>query len=761
MIGRRKRKYTRRPDPLNQPQINHWELGPEIKRAITIVAIFTLALLGLVSIFDGAGTLGQYLKAGLGQMFGWTNWIFLLLLLSLGFIILFSKRLQVKKVYYLGIGLFYLSLSGLLDFFVADLTLAEIRTAQSGAGIFGYAIGHTALRYAGFWGGLLILSSLCLISVIIVFYNSLRLVGNWFTDLFQGAQYDGPIIEEAARPMTTLLDLDNESARTEVEEETINDEPRTKNKHTEEEPSKPTQRQLKLVEIPIGLLNDSSKPPVSGDIKARGLKIQNTLETFGIEVTMGDVNVGPTVTQFTLKPAEGVKLSQITTLQNDISLALAAHPIRIEAPIPNKSLIGIEVPNLSASTVLLREILSSESYLARKSNLMVALGKDVTGKAHMADLGKMPHLLIAGATGSGKSVAINCIIMSLLWQNSPSDLKLIMVDPKRVELSMYNDIPHLMTPVITDAKATINALRWVVSEMDQRYKLLASAGKRNIDSYNSSVLINRLPYIVVVIDELADLMAVAAKEVEAAIIRLAQMARAVGIHLILATQRPSVNVITGLIKANITSRIAFSVASQMDSRTILDTSGAEKLLGNGDMLFTNASLSKPMRLQGAFISEKEVASIVEFLRQSGEPEYDHSITENQSNGNGPAGGGAIDGDEEDLRRAAEIIIKAGKASATMLQSRMRIGYAKADRLIMQLEDMSIISSANGSKAREILISEDQLDGAFGYNAAINNPRPSNTIPTSTPAPIDNEEEDVTLPLELDEDDDTEDRKEPF
>jgi S-DNA-T family DNA segregation ATPase FtsK/SpoIIIE len=750
MIGRRKRKYTRRRAPIDQPEINHWELGPEIKRAIGIVALFTVALLGLISLFDGAGTLGQYLKNGLGQLFGWTDWLFLLLLLGLGFSLLLSNHWRLKKVYYLGLIIFYISLSGLLDYFVHGLSLTEIREAHSGAGIIGYGIGHTAIHYTGFWGGLLILLSLFVIAIIILFSNSLRQLGGLFSNLSGGTAYDDEqIVEEEARPSSAILNLDDEEGE-ETEEEILDEAPKSKQKTTEEETVKTVHRPVKRVDIPMDLLSTATNQPISGDIKAKSARIHKTLETFGIEVTMGDVNVGPTVTQFTLKPAEGVKLSQITTLQNDIALALAAHPIRIEAPIPGKSLIGIEVPNQTPSMVRLREILGSEVYQTRKSNLMVALGKDVSGKANMADLGKMPHLLIAGATGSGKSVAINSIIMSLLWQNSPSDMKLIMVDPKRVELSMYNDIPHLMTPVITDAKATINALRWVVNEMDQRYKLLASAGKRNIDSYNSSVLVNRLPYLIVVIDELADLMAVAAKEVEAAIIRLAQMARAVGIHLILATQRPSVNVITGLIKANITSRIAFSVASQMDSRTILDTSGAEKLLGNGDMLFTSASLSKPMRLQGAYISEKEVAAIVDFLRQSGEPEYDLSITENQTNGNGPGGGGAIDGDEEDLRRAAEIIIKAGKASATMLQSRMRIGYAKADRLIMQLEDMSIIGPANGSKAREILITEDQLDGAFGYNAAINNPKPSNTIPTSTPPPVDNDDEDDTLPLEADD-----------
>ncbi len=335
----------------------------------------------------------------------------------------------------------------------------------------------------------------------------------------------------------------------------------------------------------VNLLEETTTRADSGNVKQNAAIIQETLANFGINVAMKDVNVGPTVTQYTLKPSEGIKLTKITTLDRDLSLSLAAHPIRIEAPIPGQSLVGVELPNKKSAIVRLKNIVLSDTFKNAKSKLSIALGLDVSGHPQVADITKMPHLLIAGATGSGKSVCINSIIVSLLYQNSPHQLKLILVDPKRVELSLYNDIPHLLAPVIVDPDKTVSALKWAIVEMEHRYHILQEAGKRNISDYNASQGKEGMPYIVIVIDELADIMAVSSKEVEGLICRLAQMARAVGIHLILATQRPSVDVITGLIKANVTTRIAFSVASQVDSRTILDQSGAEKLLGNGDMLF--------------------------------------------------------------------------------------------------------------------------------------------------------------------------------
>ena len=420
---------------------------------------------------------------------------------------------------------------------------------------------------------------------------------------------------------------------------------------------------------------------------------------------MGEVSVGPTVTQYTLRPAEGVKLSQITTLHNDLALALAAHPIRIEAPIPGKSLVGIEVPNRSIAVVTLREILEDQTFKNRVSNLTIVLGKDVAGKSYLADLDKMPHLLIAGATGSGKTVCLNSIIVSLLYQNSPQELKFILVDPKRVELTVYENIPHLLTPVVTDPHKTINALKWSISEMDRRFELLSQTGKRDIREYNKEAE-DKLPYLVIIVDELADLMMAAPTEVEACIIRLAQMARAVGIHLIMATQRPSVDIITGLIKANITSRIAFSVASSVDSRTILDTTGADKLLGRGDMLYISAQLSKPVRLQGAFVSDKSIKALVKHLKAQAKPEYLADVTERKAIGLG------IDSSlEEDelLPQAKEIIWQANKASASLLQRRLRVGYARAARLLDLLEEEGIIGPADGAKPREIFKTKEEIE----------------------------------------------------
>ena len=471
-------------------------------------------------------------------------------------------------------------------------------------------------------------------------------------------------------------------------------------------PSQPIRRRQKI-DLPIDLLDVKSAKPTSGDIEGNIEKIRKTLENFNVPVEMGEVKVGPTVTQYTFRPAEGVRLSEITGLSNDLALALAAHPIRIEAPIPGKSLVGVEVPNQQIATVGLREILENKDFKKRSGNLSIGLGKDVAGNVVIVNLEAMPHLLIAGATGSGKSVCIHTIITSLLYQNSPDDLKFILVDPKKVELSVYADIPHLMTPVITEVDKTVNALRWCITEMDRRYRLLAEAGKKNIALYNGSVLLNKLPYIVVIIDELADLMAQAYQDVEGSIIRLAQMARAVGIHLIVSTQRPSVDVITGLIKANITSRVAFSVASQMDSRTILDYAGAEKLLGRGDMLYTSAELSKPRRIQGALVAENEIERIVAYLKKQSTPAYQQEITEKQTS----AASGSFENLEDDelLDKAKEVIWQAQKASASLLQRRLRIGYARAARLLDLLEEEGIIGPGDGAKPREILIQPTDQD----------------------------------------------------
>lgn len=447
--------------------------------------------------------------------------------------------------------------------------------------------------------------------------------------------------------------------------------------------------------------------------------IRDKLAQFDIPVKMHDVHVGPTVIQYTLKPYEGIKLSKITTLKNDLALALAASAIRIEAPIPGKALVGIEVPNDTRTIVNLREILESASFIAEQkkstSKLIIPLGRDVSGHPWVANLAKMPHLLVAGATGSGKSVATNSMLISFLYQNSPRDLKLILVDPKQVELTLYNGIPHLLTPVITEPEKAAIALRWVVAEMTRRYTVFADAGQRNIDDYNADPNSpQRLPRIVVLIDELADLMIVAGKEVEASICRIAQMARAVGIHLIVATQRPSVDVITGLIKANIPARIAFTVASSIDSRTILDGGGAEDLLGQGDMLYVSGTMGKPVRIQGVFTSTEEVQKVTNRVKLTldREPVYNDDITSRKTagikvNGVPESAVGGDDFDDELYNEALEIIRRSQKASATMLQRHLKVGYSRAARLIDMLEAAGVVGASQGAKPREVFVRREE------------------------------------------------------
>jgi len=459
--------------------------------------------------------------------------------------------------------------------------------------------------------------------------------------------------------------------------------------------------------------------PTSGDIKANINIIKRTLENFGIEVEMAEVSVGPTVTQYTLRPAQGVKLSRITALQNDLSLALAAHPLRIEAPIPGRSLVGIEIPNRSVILVRLRSLLERPTFKEAPSSLTFVLGRDVAGNPMFADLAQMPHLLVAGATGTGKTIALNNIIVSLLYRNFPQTLKFIMIDPKRVELISYDNIPYLLTPVITQADKAIGALHWAVGEMERRFEILQGAAKRNIDAYNKGLAAEqkdqKLSYIVIIIDELADLMATRGRDVEAAIVRLAQMSRAVGIHLVVSTQRPSVEVITGLIKANITSRMAFQVASQIDSRTILDMAGAEKLLGNGDMLFLAGNSAKPRRLQGAYLSDKEIKKVADYFRKISSPEYNEELVISRSAAAEKSLGLGLTGletDDELYQEAKKVIVKAGKASASLLQRRLRIGYARAARLLDLLEEKGVVGPVDGAKPREVFIDEGEEQDNF-------------------------------------------------
>lgn len=476
----------------------------------------------------------------------------------------------------------------------------------------------------------------------------------------------------------------------------------------------------------VNLLDQKQDKADAGDVNGNAQIIHDTFSNFNIDVEMEGANVGPRVTQYTLKPPTGVKLTKITALENNLALDLAAHAIRMEAPIPGKRAVGIEVPNVKAAIVRLSSILQSREWNDMKGPLTFAIGKDIAGKPMVADLAKMPHLLVAGQTGSGKSVMINDILTSLLYRNSPSDLKLILVDPKQVELTPYNDIPHLLTPVINEPEKCISALKWAVAEMERRLRTMAEVGKRNIGEYNNLKKEEGMPYIVIVIDELADLMMMAARDVEALVVRLAQKARAAGIHLVLATQRPSVDVITGLIKANVPARIAFTVASQVDSRTIIDQMGAEKLLGMGDMLLLTSDMPKPKRIQGAFISDQETGKITDFIRMQRPPQYDDEIISQpvQLNGKGSvvsdSGGG--EGGDDMWQDAVRVVIEGRKASTSLLQRRLRIGYGRAARLIEEMEEQGIVGPADGARPRDVLVSS--MDEVFGGSSEDTVPPPA-------------------------------------
>ena len=469
---------------------------------------------------------------------------------------------------------------------------------------------------------------------------------------------------------------------------------------------------------PVELMQQAKAKGIKGSKKAltdTATKLQKTLYSFGVSAKVENVSVGPAITRYELKPAEGVRVSKIAKLSDDIALNLAAESIRIEAPIPGKQAVGIEIPNKEKEIVHLRDIIETDNFEDAKSKLSMALGKDVAGESVIADIAKMPHVLIAGSTGSGKSVCINTLITSIIYKSKPSEVKMVMIDPKVVELSVYNGIPHLLIPVVTDPRKAAGALAWAVQEMENRYQMFASKGVRDLKGYNEALeneeLEGKMPQIVIIIDELADLMMVAAKDVEDAICRLAQKARAAGMHLVIATQRPSVDVITGIIKANVPSRIAFAVSSQIDSRTILDMAGAEKLLGKGDMLFYPIGASKPVRVQGAFVSDKEVEKIVDFLKSNGEVKYNEDIIESIENANKSDAQKDMEDEEDDvdeyLNDAIESVIEIGQASTSFIQRKFKVGYARAGRIIDQMEARGIISGYEGSKPRKVLMSKER------------------------------------------------------
>jgi S-DNA-T family DNA segregation ATPase FtsK/SpoIIIE len=722
-------------------------MSPETKRGLAIVFIFTLTLICALSFLNFAGKAGVYVDWGLAVAFGWGRFFLPVLLLGIGYTMIRRGHIKISWLHYLGTVVAVVSFLGLIHLKVPSTPNFELSFDGLGGGIFGYLISYPLLAYLGFWASLIVFLALLIASVFLLFNTSFEGIWNKFASLKElFVKSDGQTAEEETAEKNEPEKFN--AKETESDGDVKAQEVKFNHKGVLEEAGS-TYTRIKTpkikVDLPMNLLDDKISKPTSGDTKFGAERIQQTLKNFNINVEMGEIQVGPTVTQYTFKPAEGVKLSKITALNNDLALALAAHPIRIEAPIPGKSLVGIEVPNKKPAVVRIRENLESESFKNRKNNLSIALGKDVSGKCWSTEISGMPHLLVAGSTGSGKSVCLNTIIISLLYQNNPDTLRMILVDPKRVEFPIYNGIPHLLTPVITDVTKTVYALRWAISEMDHRFDVLSKASKRNLESYNESAK-EKMPYIVIIIDELADLMIAAAAEVEGSIIRLTQMARAVGIHLIVATQRPSVDVITGLIKANIPCRIAFSVASLMDSRTILDSAGAEKLVGKGDLLFMSPSSSTPRRLQGTYVTDDEIKSVVTFLKNAcpGEPDYNDEIVAKSSGASSfDFNGGKNSSDDQDelFAEAKEEVIKSGKASASYLQRRLGVGYARAAKLIDMLEESGIVGPGNGAKPRDILV-----DKTF-FNTSRMAPLPAEVFDQNEEEPEEEENEDEMPPEE--------------
>lgn len=715
---------------------NFLKLKPETKHGVLAVVFFVLALLLGMAAFGKAGVAGVFVYEKLSFLLGMGYALLPILLVLLGYSFLKSQSPNIGWTRGVSAVLFLLSGLGILEVFSqagSVLPPESARSIRPAGGLLGELAGAPLVALFDKWASVVFLTAVLVISILIMFDEKLKtpefLRRLFFKEDSEGSEEDSPEDEEekeapeeeenAGEKIKKAFGVGNK------ESEPLGN-TRGASSELSEEAEMPIKKRRNILSTytppPLSLLEEDKGKPNTGDVKANANIIKRTLANFGIEVEMDEVTVGPTVTRYALKPAEGIKLSRILGLQNDLALALAAHPIRIEAPIPGKSLVGIELPNKSKSIVGLATLLGDDKFQHSPKPLTIALGRAIAGRAVFGNLAKMPHCLVAGATGAGKSVTIHSIIASLLYRNGPDDLKFIMVDPKRVELTLYNNIPHLLTPVITNPKKAILALKWAAKEMDRRYDILEGESVRDIESYHNNVLSDKesekdtMPYIVIIIDELADIMSSYPRELESAIVRLAQMSRAVGIHLILSTQRPEVNVITGLIKANIPARVALRVSSQIDSRTILDAGGAEKLLGAGDMLYSGGE--GPMeRLQSAFISEDEVKKVVKYLADAYKDELADEISLSEGSisadksifsalGGSASGGEMFDEDGEDddeiYEEARIVVIEAGKASTSYLQRKLKLGYARAARLMDKLEERGVIGPGEGAKPREVL-----------------------------------------------------------
>lgn len=671
-----------------------------------------LAIIVALSFFELSGMAGRTIKTGLLFLIGKAIFVVPLILLISG-LIFFSTR--YKKFFYsllLAIFILILGISGILETF---------RPGLRSGGWLGFLITTPFLKLFDIWVTKIIFIAVIFIGTLILWHLLRQPVGPKLKprteeEILPEQKPQSSLIKKIFAPRFKVKEIPSAVSEIQKQEKIIAVHPELKTKPVSAQ-AMPFPYQLP----PTDLLETEKGGPSPGDTRINAAIIKKTLQNFDIPVEMSEINVGPTVTQYSLKPAEGVKLSKITALSNDLALALASHPIRIEAPIPGKSLVGIEVPNKVRAQVRLRDLIENDDFQKSSSPLNIVLGRDVSGSAVYTDLARMPHLLVAGSTGTGKTIFLNDFILSLLYRNSPEILRFILIDPKRVEFTVYNELPHLLCPVIYDATRTINALKWLISEMERRFDILSSSKTRDIASHNVQVAERGeiLPYIILIIDELADLMAAKGREMEAGIVRLAQMARAVGVHLVVATQRPSVEVITGLIKANITSRITFQVASQVDSRTVLDMAGAEKLLGLGDLLYLSAEIGKPRRIQAAYISEKEVRKVVNWLKTQNvklkTEKLDEGILENalakdleQAIEAPAAGEGEFYGKEDPLyEEAKRVVIEAKKASASLLQRRLRLGYARAARLLDMLEQSGVVGPGEGAKPREVFFKTER------------------------------------------------------
>lgn len=731
---RRKRRYRKK---------SSLKLKSESLRSILAISFFLGAVFSLLALFGQAAGIGITLDKYLSYLFGWGAFIFPFLLADLAYIFFDYRRNRfASPLFLIGLIIFFLSLLSLLHFFIREETAQTEALLGQGGGVLGFYLQFVLKQYlSSFFTFLLLLASLT-ISFLIILNTSLDVFVNKVSSLVMIFWHG--LNNTLLAKVKAWLD---KKRSTEVDEEAYaTDEPSFKVLSSETSPEQDDEvvpstedfafekmtpalepiyaegtpkRITSRVETvtnppfpekvwespPLSLLIDSTAvKPDQTRLNAHAKIIESTLESFGVQAKVVEVNLGPAFTQYALELTHGTKISKVTNLQHDLALSLATPTgtVRIEAPIPGKSLVGIEVPNSGLKVVNLKNVLVSKVMQETKSVLAVALGEDVSGRAVVADITRMPHVLIAGSTGSGKSVLINAMIATFLFRCSPSEVRLILIDPKRVELSQFKGIPHLLTDVITDPTKVINSLSWAIDEMQRRYSLFEKAGVRNILGYNEASGFQALPYIVIIIDELAEVIMTAPREVEAAICRLAQLARATGIHLIIATQRPSVDILTGLIKANIPCRIAFNVSSMIDSRVIIDQPGAEKLLGKGDMLFIPPESSKPLRIQGVFVSDQEINALIDFLQETGfEPNYIDEIIEYKSET--VAGGGFS---EKGLfKDALEVVLTGGSASTSYLQRKLKIGYNKAADLMEELEKRNVISPPDGSKKRHVLISD--------------------------------------------------------